>query len=148
MGEFGLVALLVLFLILVVVAVFVMANWFAPALIVLREARPFPAMLLSFRASLRNWVPFLVYGAIGVGIMVAVGCVFVVLAGVIGFGALMAIFSEGGNWGSMIFGIVALIVLYVAVIVVATPVVFGSAYASFRDTLGRQDSGLANPASR
>jgi hypothetical protein len=58
----------------------------------------------------------------------------------------MAIFSEGVNWGSMILGIVALVALYVAVAVVATPVVFGSAYAGYRDTLAAQDAGLAKPA--
>ena len=148
LGEFGLVALLLLLLILVVVTVIAMANWFAPALIVLREARPLPAMLLSFSACLRNWVPLLVYGLIGIGIIVAAACVFGVLAGIVGFGALMAIFSESVNWGSMIFGIVALIVLYVAVTVVVTPVVFGSVYAGYRDTLGPQDVGLASPAYR
>src|SRR4030095_6824497 len=51
LGEFGLVAFLLLLLALTVVAVIAAANWFAPALIVLREARPFEAMLLSFRAS-------------------------------------------------------------------------------------------------
>jgi hypothetical protein len=43
---------------------------------------------------------------------------------------------------------VAIIVLYVAVTLVVTPVVFGSAYAGYRDTLGAQDSRLANPAYR
>jgi hypothetical protein len=146
LGEFGLVALLLLLLALVVVAVIAMANWFAPALIVLREARPLEAMLLSFRASLRNWAPFLLYGVIGVGLVVAVACVFGVLAGLVGFGALMAVFSESVNWGSMIFGIVALVLLYVACAVVVTPVVFGSAYAGYRDTLAVQDSPPANPA--
>jgi hypothetical protein len=146
LGEFGLVALLLLVVVLAVVAVIAMANWFAPALIVLREARPLPAMLGSFRASLRNWVPFLVYGVIGVGIVVAIACVFGILAGVMGIGALMSMFSDSVNWGSMIFGFAALIVLYVAVTVVVTPVVFGSAYAGYRDTLAAADSQLANPA--
>jgi hypothetical protein len=148
LGEFGLVALLLLLLALTVLAVIAMANWFAPALIVLREARPLEAMLLSLRASLRNWVPFLVYGVIGIGIVVAMACVFGVLAGFIGFGALMAMFSESANWGSMLFGIVSLIVLYVAVTVIVTPVIFGSAYAGYRDTLGPEDPQLANPAYR
>jgi hypothetical protein len=148
LGEFGLVALLLLLLALTVLAVIAMANWFAPALIVLREARPLEAMLLSLRSCLRNWVPFLVYGVIGIGIVVVVACVFGVLAGFIGFGALMAIFSESVNWGSMLFGIVALGLLYAACAVVVTPVVFGSAYAGYRDTLGPEDSRLANPAYR
>jgi hypothetical protein len=148
LGEFGLAIFLLVVVVMVVVAVIAMANWFAPALIVLREARPLPAMLASFRACLRNWVPFLVYGVIGVGIVVAVACVFGMLAGVIGIGALVSMFSDGANWGSMIFGFAALIVLYVAVTEVVTPVVFASAYAGYRDTLAAEDSRLANPAYR
>jgi hypothetical protein len=41
-----------------------MALWFAPALVVFHEAQPVPALQQSFRACLRNVVPFLVYGVI------------------------------------------------------------------------------------
>jgi uncharacterized membrane protein len=43
-----------------------MAVWFAPALVVLRNIEPLEAMRLSFDGCLRNFVPFLVYGLIGV----------------------------------------------------------------------------------
>ncbi len=42
-----------------------MAIWFAPALVVLHAVDPLEAMRLSFSGSLRNVVPFLVYGLIG-----------------------------------------------------------------------------------
>jgi uncharacterized membrane protein len=42
-----------------------MALWFAPALVALRGIEPWPAMKMSFSASLRNVLPFLVYGLIG-----------------------------------------------------------------------------------
>ncbi len=42
-----------------------MAIWFAPALVVLRGDEPFAAMKTSFNACLRNVVPFLVYGLVG-----------------------------------------------------------------------------------
>jgi uncharacterized membrane protein len=48
----------------------VMLVWFAPALIMLGGLEPWPAMLLSFRGCLKNFAPFLVYGAIGVGLAV------------------------------------------------------------------------------
>jgi uncharacterized membrane protein len=55
--------------VLLVAALFVvpllMAIWFAPALIVLRGDEPFAAMRTSFRASMRNIPPFLVYGLVG-----------------------------------------------------------------------------------
>ena len=55
--------------VLLVAALFVvplmMAIWFAPALVVLRGDEPLTAMRTSFRASIRNIPPFLVYGLIG-----------------------------------------------------------------------------------
>jgi uncharacterized membrane protein len=43
----------------------VMAIWFAPALVIFRNAAPIEAMKGSFDACLKNIVPFLVYGVIG-----------------------------------------------------------------------------------
>jgi uncharacterized membrane protein len=42
----------------------VMAIWFAPALVVFRNAAPIEALKQSFDACLKNLVPFLVYGVI------------------------------------------------------------------------------------
>jgi len=44
----------------------VMAIWFAPALIMLGGLTPGAAMMASFNGCLRNVVPFLVYGLIGI----------------------------------------------------------------------------------
>jgi len=44
----------------------IMAIWFAPALIVLRGVEPWAAMKLSFSGCLKNVMPFLVYGLIGI----------------------------------------------------------------------------------
>jgi uncharacterized membrane protein len=46
-----------------------MAYWFAPALVVLRNMTAMDAMKLSFFGSLRNMWPFLVYGAIAFVLM-------------------------------------------------------------------------------
>ena len=43
-----------------------MAVWFAPALVVLRGLEPWAAMKVSFCGCLRNVMPFLVYGLIGI----------------------------------------------------------------------------------
>jgi len=40
------------------------AYWFAPALAMLHDVPALPAMKASLLASLRNWVPFLVYGLV------------------------------------------------------------------------------------
>jgi uncharacterized membrane protein len=44
----------------------VMAVWFAPALVVLRGLDPWAAMKMSFSGCLRNVLPFLIYGLIGI----------------------------------------------------------------------------------
>ncbi|MCW8877794.1 MAG: BPSS1780 family membrane protein [Kangiellaceae bacterium] len=41
-----------------------MAYWFAPALVLLRNEEPVQAMKKSFKACLENFVPFLVYGVV------------------------------------------------------------------------------------
>lgn len=43
-----------------------MSIWFAPALVVLRGEEPVTAMKLSFVGCLRNVIPFLIYGLIGI----------------------------------------------------------------------------------
>jgi uncharacterized membrane protein len=53
-------------LVLVVLLPLLMAYWFAPALVTLRNDEPFGAMKTSFVASLRNIPPFLVYGLLGI----------------------------------------------------------------------------------
>lgn len=47
-------------------AVVTMAWWFAPALVVLRKTPPVQALQLSIAASLKNVLPFLVFGLIGI----------------------------------------------------------------------------------
>jgi uncharacterized membrane protein len=44
----------------------IMAVWFAPALVMLGGAEPLAAMKLSFSGCLKNIVPFLLYGLIGI----------------------------------------------------------------------------------
>jgi uncharacterized membrane protein len=48
----------------------VMAIWFAPALVVLNDFGVGDALATSFRACLKNFVPFLVYGAIFLGLAI------------------------------------------------------------------------------
>jgi uncharacterized membrane protein len=40
------------------------AYWFAPALVLMHDMQPLPAMRESFSACMRNFVPFLVYGIV------------------------------------------------------------------------------------
>ena len=43
-----------------------MAIWYAPALVILNDIPAAEAMKLSFKGCLRNMVPFLVYGVVGI----------------------------------------------------------------------------------
>jgi len=66
LGTLGLAILVGLLVFLVLYLPLMMAVWFAPALVVLRGVEPLDAMRLSFSGCLRNIVPFLIYGLIGV----------------------------------------------------------------------------------
>jgi len=54
---------LAVLLVVILLAGLMMAYWFAPALVVLDGVSPLRAMGLSFRACLRNLVPFVLYAA-------------------------------------------------------------------------------------
>jgi uncharacterized membrane protein len=64
------------FFIVVVVAIVLgfllaMANWFAPALIVLQEIGPLEAVRMSFLACAKNVAAFLLYGLLGIVLAIA-----------------------------------------------------------------------------
>ena len=69
-GSLGLAILVGLCVFLLLYLPLVMAVWFAPALVVLRGVAPLEAMRLSFSGCLRNIVPFLLYGLVGVGLAI------------------------------------------------------------------------------
>jgi uncharacterized membrane protein len=57
--------LLAVLVMLVLLLPLMMAYWFAPALVILNGVSPVQAMRLSLKGCLRNWLPFLVYGIVG-----------------------------------------------------------------------------------
>lgn len=65
--------LMLILVVLIVCALLIplaMANWFAPALVMLNDLSPIQAMRLSLKGCLRNWLPFLVYGLVGLVLMI------------------------------------------------------------------------------
>jgi len=70
LGSLGLAILVGLLVFLLLYLPLVMAIWFAPALVVLRGVAPLDAMRLSFNGCMRNIVPFLLYGVVGVGLSI------------------------------------------------------------------------------
>ena len=66
MGSFNPTALLLALLVMAALMIpLLMAVWFAPALVVFHDVKPLEAMRQSFQGCLKNLVPFLVYGIIG-----------------------------------------------------------------------------------
>lgn len=151
LGDAGGASLLMSLLVLVFIAVFAMLNWFAPALVALQGTTAVDAMKRSFVACLRNWVPFLVYGLIAVGVLVAAVLAFGAIALALGAGALFGGGNGGnaGNWIAMAAVLFVLFLLALAVVALFVgPVVFGSTYAGYKDTLARDDPAAVNPAYR
>ncbi len=64
--AFGLGALVMLLVLLLVAVPLAMAYWFAPALVALRNDEPFASLKTSFAACMRNVPPFLIYGLVGI----------------------------------------------------------------------------------
>ena len=139
--------LLMTLVVLVIAFVFMMLNWFAPALVALRGATALDAMKASFLSCLRNWVPFLIYGMIEVAVLVAAVLVFGGLAFMLGAGAMFS--GDAGSWlaAAALFFVFFLLAIALFALVVG-PVVFGSIYAAYKDTLSRDDAPLDNPAYR
>ena len=141
----GLSGLLAVLAVLVVAAIMGALNWFAPALVVLRGATAIEAMKTSFVACWRNWAPFLVYGLVAVAVLGLVFGIFGALA--LAFG-ISAFASEGGI--GMLIGLVFLVTVVVLLTgLFVGPTVFGTVYASYRDTLADDgEEGHDNPANR
>jgi hypothetical protein len=57
--------LLVVLIVLALSMPLLMAMWFAPALVVFHDVAPMAAMRSSFQGCLKNMVPFLLYGLVG-----------------------------------------------------------------------------------
>ncbi len=125
---------------------FAMLNWFAPALVALHGARGWPAMKASFSACLRNWVPFLVYGLIGMAVAAAFGALVVVAS----FAMLASALHGGGNTGmAAMFAFMGVVAVALGVVgLIVGPIVFGSTYTAYTDIFAGTEEQLPNPAYR
>lgn len=70
LGSVVVAVLLGILFFLLLLLPLIMATWFAPALVMLGGLSPGAAMKASFRGCLRNVVPFLVYGVIGIALVI------------------------------------------------------------------------------
>lgn len=137
--------LLMALVMLVIVAVFAMLNWFAPALVALHGLSGWEAMKRSLVACLRNWLPFLVYGLIALAVIIALGGLVLVAS----FGLLASVFAGADSGVAAMIAFMALFGVGLAAAgLVVGPIVFGSTYAGYRDIFAAPDPALANPAYR
>jgi uncharacterized membrane protein len=139
----GVTGLLATLAALIIATVFTMLNWFAPALVILRGATAVEAMKKSFVACWRNWGPFLLYGLIAVGAMIALFMLFTFLA--IAFGASAYLGGKAGGWGAVIGLVVLFGAIMVLVALVIGPVTLGSIYGGYVDTLAGDEGNTAAP---
>ncbi|MCO7226794.1 BPSS1780 family membrane protein [Pleionea sp. CnH1-48] len=95
----------------------VMALWFAPALIMFHQIKAIEAMTLSFKACLKNIVPYLVYSLVALIALLALGLLPVV-----------------GYWLMPTAGFVALSIIYTLLLMlILIPIFYISIYESYRD---------------
>ncbi len=103
-----------------------MTIWFAPALVALHAVQALDAMRMSLRASLRNVLPFLVYGLVLLGFIVAAACAGGGFALALGYALGLAWLGVPQAFiGAAITGVLAGLAL--------APSAWCAMYASYRD---------------
>lgn len=102
----------------------IMAIWFTPALIILLKVDAIEAIKLSFKACMRNFVPYLIYGVVALLMMLVVGAIFY---------GLFAIGLMKDADGITAQGIVLIAAAYLFAVIWGIPIIFCSVYESFID---------------
>jgi len=104
-----------------VLLLMVMATWFAPALVVFKQASPRDALRLSFMAQLKNIWPFLVYGVL-----------MLLLDAVSSFALRMVVTALQAIAGEQVAGMVAMLISF-PLLCAFLSITFASAYVSYAD---------------
>ena len=113
-------------LMFVVLLLIVMATWFAPALVIFKQASPRDALRLSFQAQLRNIWPFLVYGLL-----------MLALDAISSFALRMLVSALKTIGGEQIAGMVAMLISF-PLLCAFLSITFASAYVSYMDVFEAQ----------
>jgi len=116
-------ALLMVLLMLAAFVPIMMGYWFAPALIAINEKPVFAAIALSFRACLRNILPFLIYSLVVLGVGIAAALLM---------GALFAVFAAVGG-GAGVMAAILPILLALLLMLALMPIYVSSVYTSYKD---------------
>jgi uncharacterized membrane protein len=70
LAALGPIIVLVVLVALALMLPVIMAIWFAPPLVAFHDVQPMAALRASFMASLKNFLPFLVYGVVGLLLLI------------------------------------------------------------------------------
>ncbi len=118
---------------LAALVILTMLNWFAPALVVLESQSALTALKLSLAACWRNLGAFAVYGLVGIAIVLGI----LILVALPPLGLALGLGLGPSDWVTAgVIGIGLLVILGLSVALIVGPVVYGSIYAGFADTLG------------
>ncbi len=141
-GAVGVSGVLLGLLAVAFATVMAMLNWFAPALVAIDGRTAIEAMKRSFSCCVANWIPFSVYGLVGIAVAVAVLLLVGGVGLLVGAGAMFSGQGFGAVVGfALLFGVLAgIFALFIG------PVVFGSTYAGYADTLAANRSNSPKPA--
>ena len=118
-----LVPSLIMFAILLLIA---MATWFAPALVIFKQASPRDALRQSFKAVLKNIWPFLVYGLL-----------MLLLDAISSFTLRMILSAMQGVGGDQVATFVAMLIRF-PLLCAFLSFTFASAYISYMDVFEAQ----------
>lgn len=102
----------------------IMAIWFAPALIILLKVDAIEAIKLSFKACMRNFLPYLIYGLVALLLMMVIGALFFALF-------TLAPFKDASGMTTQ--GIITMVITYLMMVVWGAPIIFSSIYESYKD---------------
>lgn len=96
-----------------------MCYWFSPALIAINNKSVFEAIALSFKAALRNILPFIVFVLVFIGVTLLIG---------MAFGILVVLFARSGG-----IGVVIPILFYFFILFSIGPIMMLTMYTSYKD---------------
>ncbi len=108
-----------------------MAYWFAPALVTLNDLSPLTAMKLSFRACIKNWLPYTVLIAVSIMLTIGIIAVFSVMIGVI-VGALQLIGIDVNSAGVVVLLTSMMVIPLLIVFTAFLALLIISAYVAYR----------------
>lgn len=125
-GGIQLFVLLGVLIFLALLLPVIMAIWFSPALIILRGAEAIEAIKLSFKACMRNFMPYLMYSLVALLLLAVFGAIFYFTLGLPNFN-INSGFENALSTMLKFTGISFVLAIWLA------PIFFNGVYASYKE---------------